>query len=778
MTDARKPSDVAAVQRGGATRVTPISHSRTGMREEILRRSHFLERLGPRNLHLTFALAVVASFLAVLLAPGPASAGDSYTVQNLGVLTGRDVSEAYAINASGQTVGESWKYGALATDGFVTDGTSMTELVDPWSDYPQTNPSAISSANEIVGSAIYGKGGQTSHAFLYNGTSFQDLGTLTSKGSSGASDINNHDIAVGRATARDGTFHAVLWNGRIQDLGTLPGHTYSEANAVNNLGQAVGDSWNVGTTAQDYRAFYYNGTSMQDIGTLGGAQARAFDINDYDETVGSAQTAGGVWDAFVYANGTMSDIGPGQANAINFYHQVVGQTDPDWSNNGGFGGHAFLYQDGYTVDLNSLIPASSGWDLLTATDINNVGQIVGTGLFNGQYRAYRLNLTLLGKWAPMLRYDVSESYFAASAAEITDNYEPGGSSNLLLDGNNGIIAAADPSYPEDDLSLGYLSSTYPGGAAAASGDHIDEVDNYAVDAQRLQALPEYANQIYGREFDYPNEKVLQYWFFYYYNGPMPFGIDNHEGDWEMIQVHLDLNGNPTEVTAAQHDGGERCDWVHVQRTSAGHPIIYVARHSHASFFSSGEHLIEAGAYDDYAGGNGLVAIPAVDDLASFPAWLLWPGKWGGSGASPVGPMQHGTQWLDPQSWSDGVSGCTEGQTYGAASKQSQKRAQPKLASASQPALPLVHARRVGSRAVIVYTFPTLPKSLGLRPRVIYTSVDSYGKKYAPLTVASTIHGRRGRVVQPVGLGHGPFRILVSVISRNGRTSRTIAVPLR
>jgi probable HAF family extracellular repeat protein len=67
----------------------------------------------------------------------------------------------------------------------------------------------------------------------------------------------------------------------------------------------------------------------------------------------------------------------GEANAINDQGQIVGETAAVI----GTGPHAFLFQStggyGTLVDLNSLIPSSSNLTLLTATDINDLGQIVG-----------------------------------------------------------------------------------------------------------------------------------------------------------------------------------------------------------------------------------------------------------------------------------------------------------------------------------------------------------------------------------------------------------------
>ncbi len=98
-------------------------------------------------------------------------------------------------------------------------------------------------------------------------------------------------------------------------------------------------------------AFLYNGGAPKDLGTLGGTNSFAYGINDSGQIVGS------------------SDIG----------------------NNTGIGGsHAFLYNDGSLTDLKSLIATDSGWTLNTATAINDGGQIIGSGLINGQNHAFAL----------------------------------------------------------------------------------------------------------------------------------------------------------------------------------------------------------------------------------------------------------------------------------------------------------------------------------------------------------------------------------------------------
>jgi len=75
-----------------------------------------------------------------------------------------------------------------------------------------------------------------------------------------------------------------------------------------------------------------------------------------------------------------------EARAIgDFFSLVVGTSEIAAG-----GSHAFIYRDGAMIDLNSLLPAGSGWILEAATAINGSGEIVGYGTRNGQRHAFRL----------------------------------------------------------------------------------------------------------------------------------------------------------------------------------------------------------------------------------------------------------------------------------------------------------------------------------------------------------------------------------------------------
>jgi hypothetical protein len=392
---------------------------------------------------------------------------------------------------------------------------------------------------------------------------------------------------------------------------------------------------------------------------------------------------------------------------------------------------------------------------------------------------------LLAQFAPELRYDSAEGYFVDSAAEATDNYSSHGT-NRLKDTNTGnIIAnsdpAADPNKPR--LSLDFLGSTYSNGVSAQTTDRIVEDSDYPAAEARLHGQVAYADKMYGRVVPGSSPPILQYWFYYYYNvGQGGLGAGDHEGDWEMIQVMLDSSGNVAQVVAAQHNGGERCDWTHVQRTSDGRPIVYPAVGTHATYFSSGTHLVSGSALFDYANAGGPHTTPGVINIGSNPpGWVSWPGMWGnsaGSFPSPKAPIQQGDKWDNPTTWASGVSGCTEGQTY-PLTRVAPGATLPQIAPHAQivaPPIPTIRVHRLSKTLEIEYVFGR--HSTAKSPWWMLTTIDGLGDRLGPQMTKHAIRRDRGELTVKLNGARGPVKLVLSVFAGDGARSTVQTLVVR
>jgi probable HAF family extracellular repeat protein len=204
---------------------------------------------------------------------------------------------------------------------------------------------------------------------------------------------------------------AVVWKqGKGIDLGTLGGNA-SAAYGINDRGQIVGgalndvpDNFSTGfpapncggypcTGGESFPALFFpsatqvhavlwqNGT-MKDLGTLGGPDSFAWQINARGEIAGQSyldsvpNASTGVPTThpfFIGHDGKMVDVGSlgGTASwvgGLNNRGQMIG----GMSLAGDAGFHPFLWRDGVLTDLGTL-----GFDCGMATSINDVGDIVG-----------------------------------------------------------------------------------------------------------------------------------------------------------------------------------------------------------------------------------------------------------------------------------------------------------------------------------------------------------------------------------------------------------------
>jgi probable HAF family extracellular repeat protein len=291
------------------------------------------------------ALVTIAAALALAASARAATGQYQYTLTNLGSL-GAPGACAYGIN---KIAGYATTAGGVQHPFLYSAGVMQDLALAPG------YPASSSGGDDWM--AISGNGQvafRAAGAFVYTGTQMQPLVPVGQP-----CDVNDSGQVVGYT----GWTAGCLWSGgQAQTLGGyIP-------QAINNSGEYVG-SFNG-------QAFAYVGGQYQMLGTLGGRSSAAFDVNDLGQIAGTWVTATGDTHAFLYDGTQMNDLGSlgqyGFVWGMNLSGQVVGNTSTP---SGDF--RAFVYADGAIEDLNSLIAPGSGLTLEFADDVNDAGQIVG-----------------------------------------------------------------------------------------------------------------------------------------------------------------------------------------------------------------------------------------------------------------------------------------------------------------------------------------------------------------------------------------------------------------
>ena len=331
--------------------------------------------------------------------PAPRLNGFLYSggpLVNLGVLSGsNNFSRGYAVNDSGVVVGESDNNISRA---FVSSGGVMTGLTRLAGDNDRGVAHDINNAGVIVGISSNGTVSRATR-WTDSGAGYvpADLGTIagTPTATGRAWAINESGAAAGLSTnaAPTPTSQATLWTGgTILNLTSLgDGTRFSQAYALNADEVVVGSS-----------------STGQTVGQL----------------IGTTSTTG-ITRAFRWDDGVIGELPPfnlytllntgpttnyhSVANDVNDAGLIVGNSQRI----AGSAAVATLWENGVPIDLNTFLPAGSGWVLTSAEGINENGDIAGFGTLGGSTRAFLLHsvpepgsaaLALLGGMSFLLRH--------------------------------------------------------------------------------------------------------------------------------------------------------------------------------------------------------------------------------------------------------------------------------------------------------------------------------------------------------------------------------------
>ncbi len=330
-----------------------------------------------------------------------------------------------ALNDRGQVL----VHNVRAERGFVWDKGTFREL-RPLLDYPVVHPRAINNRGQVAGTVlgknlVSGGGPMSSseqrRAVLWENGEPHDLGTPPDEVSE-ADAINDQGEIVGRCyllAERDKKTgvrvvlraYPFLWS-RSKGFRKLDPQMTSfgdRASAINRAGQVVGRSKTLAVPLigvqerhpDDFRdtpsrAFIWQNGATQSINVPGAWYSNGDDINDRGDIVGQVIYQKGfgigVTHAFVWRNGKTLDLGElaqepvtGPLSINNAGHIVgcvlVPETVGQWP---------FLYRNGKLYRLEQTLPEGSGWTLGYACDINNKGQIIGSGRYKGAGSAFLL----------------------------------------------------------------------------------------------------------------------------------------------------------------------------------------------------------------------------------------------------------------------------------------------------------------------------------------------------------------------------------------------------
>ncbi len=303
-----------------------------------------------------------------------------YRIVDTGLIIARAVDERPGMNAAGEVA--AWTTIDLSSSqaDLRHSGASSTVL----SGLPSSSNSyafGLNKAGVVVGIVESTADMRFTQAFEWSGGVLNLLPTLG--GEYGlARSVNDSGQVVGAAQTPAKKFHATVWTDHVpKELELLSHGDTSYANDVNRKGEVVGQS-NDGPNRQGKAVRWGSDGVIHLLPTdHESVFSSALAINNQGQIVGFDNS-----EAVLWTQGREIELGdfgdePNAALDVNDKGEVVGSSSEAEGRM-----RAFLWKNGQLLNLNKFIPANSGWVLLSAFRINNSGEILAHGFYQGKSR--------------------------------------------------------------------------------------------------------------------------------------------------------------------------------------------------------------------------------------------------------------------------------------------------------------------------------------------------------------------------------------------------------
>ncbi len=338
------------------------------------------------------ALSCVAAISAIS-APTP-----QYQIFDIGVVQAGDkASQGLGVSRAGIAVGRS-----LSNDGSQAFTWTLNGGLVGLPNLNGRGYCVSNSANDggiVVGTGATTAFGSSRLPVIWQNGGVSQLPLPVGQTLGDANSVNASNVAVGSVNAGSDQ-RGVIYDGgsaTIITQTTPDGSYFLTAFGINDSGRIVGQGIDPVHAARNVGIAYDIGQSMAfDVGALPGMNgALAFGVSNTGYIVGSSMLNQGSGLPFIWSDqGGMvaiplvSGTSQGTAQGVNSNGWVVG------TDSGNFA-VPFLYNGTTSYRLADLIPPNSGWDLSTNTFSSALGisednVIVGTGVHNGDIRAYAM----------------------------------------------------------------------------------------------------------------------------------------------------------------------------------------------------------------------------------------------------------------------------------------------------------------------------------------------------------------------------------------------------